>query len=145
MKDNEYEVGYRKPPKVTRFNKGRSGNPKGRPKQSRNLVGLIDEELDILVVIQESGKKAHLTKREVLAKQIVNGALNGNAKSTSALISMDQHRQEKEPEAIELTATDIEQYQRLQQRIIDNEQRKQVRKKRPKPVKPNPLEKSSGL
>ncbi|MGD0275716.1 MAG: DUF5681 domain-containing protein [Syntrophales bacterium] len=27
----EYEVGFRKPPKQTRFAKGQSGNPHGRP------------------------------------------------------------------------------------------------------------------
>ena len=30
----DYEVGYGKPPKNTQFQKGVSGNPKGRPKKS---------------------------------------------------------------------------------------------------------------
>ena len=30
-KDADYEVGYGKPPETTRFKKGQSGNPKGRP------------------------------------------------------------------------------------------------------------------
>jgi Family of unknown function (DUF5681) len=32
-----YKVGYGKPPKTTRFKKGKSGNPGGRPKGSLNL------------------------------------------------------------------------------------------------------------
>jgi hypothetical protein len=31
-----YEIGYRKPPKATQFRKGRSGNPRGRPKRSKS-------------------------------------------------------------------------------------------------------------
>lgn len=121
--DDDYEVGYRKPPKVTRFRKGKSGNPKGRPKGSRNLEVLINVELDRDVVIQENGKKLQLSKREALAKRIVNAALTGDAKSTSALISMDQVRQDAEPEVVELGETDRELYAQLEQRIIAKSQR----------------------
>ena len=34
----QYEVGYGKPPKSTQFKPGRSGNPKGRTKGSRNGI-----------------------------------------------------------------------------------------------------------
>ena len=32
--DKPYEVGYGKPPRHTRFVKGRSGNPRGRPRKA---------------------------------------------------------------------------------------------------------------
>lgn len=35
---SDYEVGYGKPPAETRFKKGQSGNPNGRPKGSRNRL-----------------------------------------------------------------------------------------------------------
>ncbi len=35
----DYEIGYGKPPKHTRFKKGQCGNPKGRPKGARNRLG----------------------------------------------------------------------------------------------------------
>jgi len=34
---NDYEVGYKKPPKQGRFKKGQSGNPRGRPSGTKNL------------------------------------------------------------------------------------------------------------
>ena len=37
----EYDVGYRKPPRHSRFPNGRSGNPNGRPKEIINLVACI--------------------------------------------------------------------------------------------------------
>ena len=40
-----YEVGYGKPPRHTRFPKGRSGNPKGRPPRSKNIGALLTRAL----------------------------------------------------------------------------------------------------
>ncbi len=40
-----YDVGYRKPPKHTRFKPGQSGNPRGRPKGTKNLKTDLIEEL----------------------------------------------------------------------------------------------------
>ena len=36
-KEPDYDVGYRKPPRHTRFTKGQSGNPRGRPPGAKNL------------------------------------------------------------------------------------------------------------
>jgi hypothetical protein len=35
------DVGYGKPPKATRFRKGRSGNPKGRQRGDENLLSVF--------------------------------------------------------------------------------------------------------
>ena len=41
MPDDDYAVGYKKPPLHTRFKKGQSGNPRGRPKGSKNFSTLL--------------------------------------------------------------------------------------------------------
>ncbi len=41
----DYAVGYGKPPVETRFQKGQSGNPEGRPRSKKQLVTLLAEAL----------------------------------------------------------------------------------------------------
>ena len=42
----DYRVGYGKPPLETRFKKGQSGNPGGRPRRARNLMTQLYRALD---------------------------------------------------------------------------------------------------
>lgn len=55
--EKDYEVGYGRPPKHTRFPKGQSGNPKGRRKGSRGLKTDLDEALKETLTITVGGKK----------------------------------------------------------------------------------------
>src|SRR6516164_11142205 len=58
----DYEVGYRKPPRHTRFNKGQSGNPKGRPGGAKNLSTLLSEALNEPVIVAENGGRRTISK-----------------------------------------------------------------------------------
>jgi Family of unknown function (DUF5681) len=91
-----YEIGYRKPPRHTRFQKGRSGNPKGRPRGSKNLATLLDEALGERVVINERGRKRTATKREVFLKQMVNQAAQGDLRAIRLLLHHLEKRPQKE-------------------------------------------------
>ena len=71
-KRRDYEVGYGKPPHHTRFKKGQSGNPRGRPCGSKNLKTLLSEALNEPVTITENGRQRKITKREAIVRQVVN-------------------------------------------------------------------------
>ena len=60
------EVGYKKPPKKTRFKPGRSGNPKGRPKGCKNMRTIVKDILDRNVTIRENGRTRRVKFPEVL-------------------------------------------------------------------------------
>jgi hypothetical protein len=79
----DYEVGRGKPPVHTRFKKGQSGNPRGpRPK---NLPALLVEALNEPVVTID-GERREITKREAVAKQLVNKSAGADLRATKMLI-----------------------------------------------------------
>jgi len=76
--DRDYDVGYGKPPKMTQWKPGQSGNPKGRPKKIKDFDKLLDRELSETVRITDGGETKLLSKRELIVKRLVNEALRGD-------------------------------------------------------------------
>jgi Family of unknown function (DUF5681) len=81
-------VGYSSPPVNTRFKKGQSGNPKGRPKGSFNLSRLFIKTLREKVIINENGKRKKVTKLEAALKQLVNKAASGDLRAINHLAEL---------------------------------------------------------
>lgn len=79
--DREYEVGYGKPPKATRFKKGQSGNPKGRPKGCLNVATIVERTMSQKVQVKENGRTRTCTKLEVAITQLANKAAGGDFKA----------------------------------------------------------------
>src|SRR6266436_660904 len=84
----EYEVGYRKPPKTTRFKARKSGNPKGRPKGSTNLATDLSAELSEQITVREGGQARRVTKQRALIKSLTAHALQGDVRATTALLAL---------------------------------------------------------
>ncbi len=96
---DDYEVGYRKPPTRTRFKKGQSGNPNGRPKGTLNIATVLSRTLREEVVINENGNRKTVTKLEAAVKQLVNKAASGDLKAFQQLNGLVQAAEEKALEA----------------------------------------------
>lgn len=97
-KQDDYEVGYGRPPKDTRFRKGTSGNPKGRPKGGRGLKQIVDTQLNEVVSFRMNGRAAKGTKLELIVLQLSQKALSGDMRAAERLIKLSQQYQD-EPEA----------------------------------------------
>ena len=104
-KPPEYEVGYRRPPKHTRFQPSTSGNPKGRPRASKNLSAVFETALNERVPVNDNGKRKKITMFEAIAKQAVRKAAGGDQRALRLVIDMwfRLHPDGKqEPSALEL-------------------------------------------
>jgi len=84
-----YAIGYGKPPPGSRFQPGRSGNPKGRPRGDQAFKTLLQRELEERVPVKEQGRRRKLSKRGVIVKRLVSEAMAGNPKHLAILLAQD--------------------------------------------------------
>lgn len=84
------QVGYGKPPRHTRFKPGVSGNPRGRPKEAKNLSTLAHEALNEWVVVADNGRRRKISKRQAIITQLVNRSAQADLKATQILLGIIQ-------------------------------------------------------
>ena len=83
-----YAIGYKKPPKHTRFRKGQSGNPKGRAKGARNIWTILQEEARIVVAFSENGKPSKASKTELAIRSAMNKAVKGDLRALQIILKL---------------------------------------------------------
>jgi len=88
------QVGYGKPPADTRFRKGHSGNPKGRPK-SRHRQILYDAVLGQMVTIREDGRTRRVTAAEAFLLQLTQKGLAGDSASARSSLEAIEAARDK--------------------------------------------------
>jgi hypothetical protein len=86
--DTDYKVGYRRPPKQTRFQPGQSGNPKGRPPGSSNHKSTVARVINEKVPVREGDKTRKMTKLEALVQSHAVKGIKGDAKSANVVIGL---------------------------------------------------------
>ena len=83
----DYEVGYGKPPRHSRFKKGQpTANPRGRPR--KDMAGLLFEGLNKKVVVTENGRRRRITLREAITRQLINQSASADLRATKMLLDM---------------------------------------------------------
>jgi hypothetical protein len=81
-------IGYGAPPDEHKFRPGRSGNPKGRPKGSKNESTILRELLERKIDVRSNGGRARkVTVLEAMLLRFVEDALKGNVKTGSFLLN----------------------------------------------------------
>ena len=89
-RDPDYEVGYHKPPRHSRFEKGKSGNPAGRAPGAPNARTLIEKEGAEPIAITEGGVQKVITKRQAACKALYAKAMKGDVPAFRTLFEADR-------------------------------------------------------
>lgn len=77
----------RQPPKDTRFKKGQSGNPSGRPKKTSSFKADLAAELQQKLVLIENGKQQRVSKQRAFVKTLVAAAIKKDIRAVNALLA----------------------------------------------------------
>lgn len=86
MSDQDYEVGYGKPPRHSQFKKGQSGNTKGRPKGSKNFARTLRNGMNRKMIVSENGERRSITVHEAFVHKLIENALHGKTSDQIRLL-----------------------------------------------------------
>ena len=95
--------GYKNPPVEHQFKKGKSGNPKGRPRKQKqpssdlnlDIMAPLHRELAKTISVQENGQHRVITKLDAIFAQLVAQSVNGKPSQQKMLLSLltqDKHQ-----------------------------------------------------
>lgn len=85
--DDDY-IGKGVTPKHTRFQPGQSGNPRGRPKGTKNLKTDLAEELAEKMTVTINGKQVKLSKQRLMLKALAAKAVKGDVRAADTVIRL---------------------------------------------------------
>ncbi|MBH5401181.1 hypothetical protein HZZ13_25850 [Bradyrhizobium sp. CNPSo 4010] len=83
-------VGYGKPPKHSQFKPGQSGNPKGRPKGTRNFKSDVRATLQSPVKITKNGRVRNVTTQRAILETMRVQGLKGNQRANEQLVRLGE-------------------------------------------------------
>jgi Family of unknown function (DUF5681) len=86
--DHTSAVGYKKPPRHSRFQPGQSGNPRGRQKGVRNLATDVKRTLEVPVRLNDQGKARRVSTQEAALLRLREKALMGDARALAQFLQL---------------------------------------------------------
>ena len=85
---SDYVVGYGRPPAHTRFQPGRSGNPKGRPKAAKGLKTIARDVLTARVPVRTATGEKKMHRIEAVMHKTVELAMKGNPRALAEILKL---------------------------------------------------------
>jgi hypothetical protein len=108
MADGE-EVGYKRPPRRSRFKPGQSGNPSGKAKGLRSMTAELRDILGEEITFAADGAVKTMSKQRALASSLVTAAIEGDLRATAivmAHLNRDAPKTETAEEEVDFSAVE---------------------------------------
>jgi len=120
--------GYKNPPVEHQFQKGKSGNPKGRPRKKKqassdpglDLIASVHRELGKKISVQENGQLKEVTKLDAFSAQLVAQSVNGKPSQQKMLLSLlmlDTHEETEQQTLEQLQSYDEDRLNELYEQL----------------------------
>ena len=120
--------GYKNPPKEYQFKRGKSGNPKGRPRKKKqsssdpglDLIASVHRELGKTISVQENGQHKEVTKLDAFSAQLVAQSVNGKPSQQKMLLSLltqGQHETTEKQTLEQLQSYDEDRLKELKEQL----------------------------
>ncbi|MGD9738419.1 MAG: DUF5681 domain-containing protein [Parvibaculaceae bacterium] len=118
-----YEVGYGKPPVHSRFKPGRSGNPKGRPRDSKNVTTMLNQFLDERMTVRIGGVEKKMSGRQLILFRAVKDAIEGKKDARDFVLRMtgsaEREREAAAPPGLpDATAAELDLLQFFERQLL---------------------------
>ena len=120
-KKKNYEVGHSKPPKASQFKPGVSGNPRGRPKGSKNKLRGNEKKLNDHILkaantkmrITQNGEETTMTAAQAASQMLSLKSAKGDIASTKLFFALLARAEEMRSEEIKETLIKVIKWQRV--------------------------------
>jgi len=85
---DDYKVGYGRPPQHTRFRKGQSGNPRGRPKGCKSFFSVLEAQLRQRVSVRRNGREISMALPDLMFARLFQQAVTGDLKAMALAVKL---------------------------------------------------------
>jgi hypothetical protein len=86
--DADNRIGYRRPPRHSRFRTGQSGNPRGRPRGVKSLPDIVRKIVGQKVTVTENGRARRVPRLEAILLRAAGEASRGDAPALRLLLQL---------------------------------------------------------